>query len=334
MVNKPQKPDYSVPKAYRPIALMECTGKLLEKIVAKHFNLDIEQHNLLPMSQFGFCPNHNAIDAAACLVHKIQSTLKTGHVAALLLFDILGFFDNINPKRATAILHNLGFLTNVCDWTHSFLTGREASIRLENYISTPFPILNGTPQGSPLSPILSALYTSSFLLMVKEWKHSDLTLYVDNRAIFSISAMMSAAAEKARLLYEKVLSWLGDNGLRANPDKNELMIFSKRHSPNLTGPRIWGTRYNSDTHTNHISTIQSLRYLGLYISPKLDWTRHVTIMAHRARSTIRGIGLLGNSIYGLDLLNWRKVYNALIIPTLTYGVPVWYTGTNQKSLIQ
>jgi hypothetical protein len=35
MVNKPQKPDYTIPKAYRPITLMECTGKLLEKIVAK-----------------------------------------------------------------------------------------------------------------------------------------------------------------------------------------------------------------------------------------------------------------------------------------------------------
>jgi hypothetical protein len=31
MINKPQKPDYMVSKAYRPITLLECTGKLLEK---------------------------------------------------------------------------------------------------------------------------------------------------------------------------------------------------------------------------------------------------------------------------------------------------------------
>ena len=53
MVNKPQKPNYSVPKAYHPIALMECTGKLLEKIVTKCLNADIQAFNLLPMSQFG-----------------------------------------------------------------------------------------------------------------------------------------------------------------------------------------------------------------------------------------------------------------------------------------
>jgi hypothetical protein len=57
-------------------------------------------------------------------------------------------------------------------------------------------------------------------------------------------------------------------------------------------------------------------------------------MANRARSTIRGVSLLGNSVCGLDFLNWQKVYNALIIPTLTYGAQVWYTGKGQNSLIQ
>jgi len=52
MINKPQKPDYTVPKAYHPIALLECTSKLLEKIIAKRINTDIEQHDLLPMTQF------------------------------------------------------------------------------------------------------------------------------------------------------------------------------------------------------------------------------------------------------------------------------------------
>jgi hypothetical protein len=57
-------------------------------------------------------------------------------------------------------------------------------------------------------------------------------------------------------------------------------------------------------------------------------------MANRARSTIRGVSLLGNSVCSLDFLNWRKVYNALIIPTLTYGAQVWYTGKRQNGLVQ
>jgi hypothetical protein len=57
------------------------------------------------------------------------------------------------------------------------------------------------------------------------------------------------------------------------------------------------------------------------------------IMANCAHSTICGINLLSNSIHGLDFHNWRKVYNALVIPVLTYEAQVWYTGINQKGLV-
>jgi hypothetical protein len=69
MINKPNKPDYSAPKAYRPISLLECTGKLLEKIVAKQINRDIMTHDLLSMNQFGSRMQHCATDAVATLVH-------------------------------------------------------------------------------------------------------------------------------------------------------------------------------------------------------------------------------------------------------------------------
>jgi len=59
----------------------------------------------------------------------------------------------------------------------------------------------------------------------------------------------------------------------------------------------------------------------------------MNIMANCTRLTIQGIGILGNTISGLDLLNWCKVYNILVIPILTYRVQVWYTEHNQKGLI-
>ena len=46
-------------------------------------------------------------------------------------------------------------------------------------------------------------------------------------------------------------------------------------------------------------------------------------MANRARSTIRALHILGNSIRGLDFANWRSVYHAIILPVLTYGSPLW-----------
>ncbi len=38
VLNKPNKPDYSNLKAYRPISLLKCIGKVFEKIITKCFN--------------------------------------------------------------------------------------------------------------------------------------------------------------------------------------------------------------------------------------------------------------------------------------------------------
>jgi len=39
---------------------------------------------------------HSAPDAALALVHNIQASRRSGHVGVLILFDVQGFFDNIN----------------------------------------------------------------------------------------------------------------------------------------------------------------------------------------------------------------------------------------------
>ena len=48
IIPKPNKPDYSEAKAYCPVSLLECYGKVLEKIVANRFTLDSNLHNILP----------------------------------------------------------------------------------------------------------------------------------------------------------------------------------------------------------------------------------------------------------------------------------------------
>ena len=114
---KPQRPDYSMPKAYRPISLLECCRKLLEKIVASRLLHDLNLYSLLPPNQFGSRDYHCAVDAVMCLMHHTEAAIATGHMAALILFDIQGFFDNINVDRLVSIMTNLGFPSAICAWT-------------------------------------------------------------------------------------------------------------------------------------------------------------------------------------------------------------------------
>ena len=163
VIPKPNKPNYSLPKAYRPISLLECCGKLLEKIISKRILSDAHTHDILPHTQFGSRDYHCATDAALCLVHNAQAAVRCGLVASVVLFDISGFFDNINIERVVHIFRNLGFPPSLCQWILSFLSGRTVRLSFNGIKSDPIILDHGTPQGSPLSPILSAIYTSPLL---------------------------------------------------------------------------------------------------------------------------------------------------------------------------
>ena len=72
VIPKPNKTDYSVPKAYRPIVLLNCLGKLLKKIVARRMQMDAQRHSILHPCQFGGTFQHNTTDAGLHLVHNIR----------------------------------------------------------------------------------------------------------------------------------------------------------------------------------------------------------------------------------------------------------------------
>ncbi|KAI5115369.1 hypothetical protein M0805_007189 [Coniferiporia weirii] len=72
IIPKPNKPDPSLPHAFCPIALLECMGKLLEKIVATRLTFDCGHFNLVPTNQFGGRSCSSTIDAGLSLIHNIQ----------------------------------------------------------------------------------------------------------------------------------------------------------------------------------------------------------------------------------------------------------------------
>jgi len=335
VIPKPGKADYSEPKAYRPISLLECCRKLLEKIVAKRFLADINSLQLLPPRQFGSRDYHSAVDAASVLVHTVESCLNARRVAAVLLFNIQGFFNNIHQGRAAQVLRNLGFPASVCDWVASFLWDRRVFLSFNKKESDPFDVNSGTPQGSPLSPILSALYTSPLLHKLQAWNNRDLSLYVDDGSIIATGPTYRSTAQAIASGFDT--AWLKRNGLRAEPDKTELMSFAPKHpkpSP------IYGTPITSlalrdpyrGTYTVRPQT--TMRYLGIFLHHRLDWSHHAKIMAMRAQSVVRSLHILGNSVRGLNFANWQKVYHAIVLPVLAYGAPVWYTGVRQKKICQ
>jgi len=333
-IPKPSKIDYQVAKAYWPISLLECCGKLLEKIVTKRILLDAARFNLLPARQFGSRDYHTASDAVLSAMHTIQTCVKSGRVARLLLFDIQGFFDNLHVNHLVHIFSLLGFSRPLCDWVRSFLTDRQITL---SFNGEPLPevVLNhSTPQGSPMSPILSAIYILPLLRLAEVWHFRSLSTYVDDGAIVVTGASHQSVIQKCQDGFFIVTDWLLRNGLCVDPEKTEFIAFQQQQA----NPTHVGTLRPSidlqipGSRTLMVCRLTTVRYLGIFIDDKLRWKTHVKIMASCAQSSFRALNLLGNSVQGLDFHNWQAVFHAITLPVLLYGLPVW-SHKAPKSLV-
>ena len=157
-------------------------------------------------------------------------------------------------------------------------------------------------------------------------------MYIDDGNILSTGPSYNLVSRSLRSRYEECLNWLLKAGLSIESEKTEVIFYS----PNKPRPDTHGRRPDSIVlpapGQNEISipSLNNVRYLGLYINHKLNWHQHVNIMANQTHGSLKVLQLLSNLIRGLNLGNWRLTYNAICLPVLTYGSPIWYNS--QKGL--
>jgi hypothetical protein len=283
-IPKPDKPDYSLPKAHRPISLLETMSKLLEKAVAKRMQHDIVKHELIHANQFGGRAHSSCLDAGLALIHDIQDAHRRGLKVGILLFDVRGFFDNVNHGRMTAILENLGYPPELVRWSEAFLKNRKVRLSFNNVILEERGQPIGVPQGSPLSLVYSITYTSSLLAKMKGWHNSSLGMYVDDGILFAASEEWRDVERLLMARYTVCEEWLRRSGLAIEPDKTELLFFQKPYEHNAIPAPTRLVLPDPSIHSYYVvRPVENLRYLGFFINRRLKWEPHVRIMCNRAR---------------------------------------------------
>src|SRR5438552_9345349 len=80
IMRKPQKPNYTKPNAYRPIALESTLGKVLESIITELLSYITESHNLIPWQHFGGRPGRTGEEAMTILSERIYRAWKEGEI--------------------------------------------------------------------------------------------------------------------------------------------------------------------------------------------------------------------------------------------------------------
>ncbi|KAM4063309.1 endonuclease-reverse transcriptase domain-containing protein [Hirsutella rhossiliensis] len=98
-LRKPDKGDYTLAKAWRPISLLSTLGKILEAVVAERISYAVEAQGLLPANHFGARKRRSADQALVLLQERIYKAWRTGRVLSLISFDVKGAYNGVCKER-------------------------------------------------------------------------------------------------------------------------------------------------------------------------------------------------------------------------------------------
>ena len=123
LILKPKK-DKQQPSSYRPISLLSCLGKLLEKIIKRRLTAHLEERNILPVHQAGFRAGKSTMYNIVRLERYAREELAKRRHSAVIFFDIKAAFDSVWFDGLIYKLADLRLPEYLTRFVISFLNGR------------------------------------------------------------------------------------------------------------------------------------------------------------------------------------------------------------------
>ena len=325
VLRKPGKPSYEVPKAYRPIALLNTLGKLFSSLIADDLSHFCKSRDILPKTQFGGRPSRCTSDSMMLLTQSIKDAWRNKKVASVLFLDVQGVFPNVVKQ---VLLHNMrirGVPPQYIAVTERMLTGRKTRLSFDDFLSEFIPINNGNNQGCPLSMIYYAFYNAGLLEISPPNSPDEKQFgFVDDVALLATGKDFNETYQKLADMMTRPLGAFDcadSHNSQFELSKLALMNFSPKKSQNT---ELTITHPYSLSPTV-IKPTQSYKFLGVLFDPKLRWKAQSDRAARTSEAWINLVKRLARTASGLSAKGMRQLYTAIAVPKMTYAADIWYT---------
>ena len=206
---------------YRPISVLPCFSKMLERIMYNYLYNYLTTEKILYPKQFGFQRGHSTEHAIVKLANQIYESFERNQCILGVFIDLSRAFDTISHSVLIKKLRMYGIRGVNLTWFCSYLANRKQYISLGHDPKTGTQnILCGVPQGSILGPLL-------FLLYVNDRPNSSVLepiMFADDTNLFfqhtGLRIFFSMVNDELKKTYE----WFNANKLSLNAEKQVFSI--------------------------------------------------------------------------------------------------------------
>ena len=302
---------------YRPVSLLPCLSKILEKIVFKHLFNYLRDQNLLTPHQSGFRPGDSTLNQLSYLYHVFACALDCKKSVQIVFCDISKAFDRCWHDGIIFKLKSFGIGGNLLTWFQNYLNERYQKVVIRGQSSEIGLIQAGVPQGSVLGPLLFLMYINDLPLGIQ----SNIKLFADDATVYIDFDDPNQAAEILNKDLMYVQSWADQWLVKFSPTKTKSMTLSFKHDAAANLPQIL---FNNTV----LDTVKSHKHLGLTITNKLTWNLHISNVISSASSMA---DVLKKLKYQVDRKSLETIYFTFIRPKLEYSCHIWDNCNNKDS---
>nr|AMS38373.1 hypothetical protein [Bactrocera tryoni] len=307
---------------YRPISLLPCMGKILEKIVANRLMWYAQRNKFISPNQVAYKKGQGTLDALIQLDYFITNALSSKNHVSVLSLDFHRAFDKIGAHIIIRQLRKWKIGQNMIRFITNFLTNRKLKVNVNGFLSSTLPLSNGTPQGSPLSALLFIIAFDDISRMIKNYKGVEHQIYADDVLIYTKVSDVNLAQSLFTNILARIETWSLESGASLSLDKTHILHVCRKQ--NCNGISLTHNQTNIECKTQ-------LKILGLIFDSNYNFNAHCKYVRNSLMSRLNIVKYLSSKHSFIHPNTLVNVVRALLTSKIDYGLPIY--GNCSKSSI-
>ena len=287
---------------YRPISLLSCTSKLLERVICDDLNIFLEENNIIGPNQFGFVRGSSTIDQLMELYHRVITSMDNQLLMKVIFLDVSKAFDRVWRKGLIHKMRKLGIRGRLLGWFASYLEERMQRVVLKGTVSAWSTIMAGVPQGSILGPILYLLFAEDLCELIM----CGLRMFADDTLLFAEGLTERECAKAIQPSLDALNKWAKKWKIKLNSSKTKTLTFS----------RVGSLKYPLTMDYRFVEEVLIHKHLGLTLSYDGRWSEHLTVIS---RKVTKRLCILRRYTKKINRKSLQMIFNSYILPIMEYG---------------